>query len=253
MKQIIFAILFFPLFLSAQESGTISYLQTQKVNFTPRPGMPKEILDRIPKERKVNKTLVFNHSESIYKNSAIQPQENEDIDDERRQRFRRRMMGGRDNGESYKNLVSGQIIDKRDIMGKEFLVNDAIVDYQWKITGNKKQLLDYMVMEAQTVIDDTISISAWFTPQIPIQNGPSRYGGLPGLILEMDIDNGDNVIVATRVALGELDPSLTIAEPKKGKTVTREEFNTIRREKMEERREQGGGRGAGRGFRSRGN
>lgn len=240
-----------PLFLSSQETGTISYIHTQQINFTPRPGMPQEVLDRIPKERKVNKVLVFNQSESLYKNSENQIVE-EELGDERAQRMRRRMMRGRDNGESYKNLTSGQMIDKRDIFGKEFLVKDAIIDYQWKITGNKKQLLDYMVMEAQTIIEDSILISAWFTPQIPIQNGPSRYGGLPGLILEIDIDNGYNTIVATSVDLDDADSSLTITEPKKGKTVTREEFNAIRKEKREEMRQQGRG-GNRRGFGRRGN
>lgn len=253
MKHLLFVFLLVPLYLSSQQTGTISYIQTQKINFTPRPGMPQEVIDRIPKERKVNKVLVFNKSESMYKNSETQIVE-EELGDERAQRMRRRMMRGRDNGESYKNLTTGQIIDKRDIFGKEFLVKDAIIDYQWKITGNKKQLLEYMVMEAQTIIEDTISISAWFTPQIPIQNGPSRFGGLPGLILEIDIDNGDNSIVATRVDLGEIDRSLTITEPKKGKTVTREEFNTIRKEKREEMRQQGrGGNGNRRGFGRRGN
>ena len=31
-------------------------------------------------------------------------------------------------------------------------------------------------------------MSAWFTPEIPVSTGPSMYGGLPGLILEINDD-----------------------------------------------------------------
>ena len=33
-----------------------------------------------------------------------------------------------------------------------------------------------------------VNVVAWFTPEIPIATGPSRYGGLPGLILEVSDD-----------------------------------------------------------------
>lgn len=252
MRIILLLIIFFPLTVGAQSIGKITYLQTQQVNFTPRPGMPQEVIDRIPKERKNAKVLYFSDTESLYKNGEPLVEEIDDSTDERAQRMRRRMMGGRDTGESYKNLSTGQIVDKRDIFGKEFLVTDDILKYQWKITGQKKEILDYVAMEATTVLEDSIHITAWFTPHIPIQNGPSRYGGLPGLILEINMNNGDDIISATAIELGELDNDTAIAEPKKGKVVTREEFNTIRKEKREEMREQGGGRNRG-GFRRRGN
>jgi len=147
------------------------------------------------------------------------------LGDERTTRRRNRMMRGGENGESYKNLESGQMIDQRNIYGKKFLVRDELIKYEWKITGNKKHILDYLVMEAQTTIEDTIFVTAWFTPQIPIQNGPSRFGGLPGLILELDQDDGNNNILATSIVLGEIDPDDIIEEPKKGKQVNRKEFN----------------------------
>ena len=33
-----------------------------------------------------------------------------------------------------------------------------------------------------------IEITAWYTPQIPINQGPGEYWGLPGLILEINAD-----------------------------------------------------------------
>lgn len=254
MKQFIVIFLFAPILLSSQASGKIIYLETQKVNFSPRPGMTKEMTDRIPKERKLTRELIFNGTKSIYKKGKVQFAENSRLaNNERMARRANRMMRRGENGASYKNLTSGQMIDQRMIMDKEFLVTDQIVEYKWKITGNKKQILDYLVIEAQTTIEDSININAWFTPQIPIQNGPSRFGGLPGLILELTQKNGDNTIIATDIRLGELDKEDVISEPKKGKEVSRKEFNEIRKEKREEMKAQGGGRFNRAQFRPRGN
>ena len=33
-----------------------------------------------------------------------------------------------------------------------------------------------------------ITVTAWYTPQIPINQGPGEYWGLPGLILEINAD-----------------------------------------------------------------
>lgn len=242
MKQVLIFLLIVPFFLTAQSSGKIIYTQVQKLNITSRPGMSQESLNRIPKERKMIRELVFNAHESIYKKGKLEVPEESQLTAERMARRRNRMMRGRENGASYKNIDSGQMIDQRIIFGKEFLVKDELIKYEWKITGNKKQILDYLVMEAQTTIEDTILVTAWFTPQINIQNGPSRFGGLPGLILELDQDDGKNNIIATSIELGELNPEDLIKEPKKGKQVNREEFNNIRRKKREEMNDQIGSR-----------
>jgi len=219
-----------------------------------RPGMSKEMKDRIPKERIMTRELIFSEDESIYKKGQIQFDEHSEIaNDDRMMRRRKRMMKRGENGASYKNLATGLMIDQRMIMDKQFLVTDQIVKYEWKLTGNKKQILDYIVMEAKTTIEDSVHITAWFTPQIPIQNGPSRFGGLPGLILELNHKNGNSHIVATDIQLAELSAEDIIAEPKKGKQVNREEFNTIRKKKRDEMRAQGNGRSPLGRFRSRGN
>ncbi len=33
-----------------------------------------------------------------------------------------------------------------------------------------------------------IEVVAWYTPQIPVSNGPGEYWGLPGLILEINAE-----------------------------------------------------------------
>lgn len=244
MKNIlIITLLIIPFFCFAQTSGVVNYTHTIKIDISGR-DLPKEILDQIPKERISHKTLIFNENESSYK-TLIKEEETDVEGESGGMRFRMRMMGGNEKEQTYKNLEEKIAIDQRDLMGKLFKINADIEDTEWKITGEKKIIFKYMVLEAQTMIDDTVAISAWFTPQIPVSNGPQMFGGLPGLILEVHIgEEGKNVIRPTEIALREIDVS-EIVKPDEGKEVTHDEFREIRKEKMQEMREMRGGRKGG--------
>lgn len=229
-----------PLFLSAQTSGEIKFTQTSKVVIPDR--VPKEFRDRFPKERKVNKVLTFNKATSTFKNGENLRQGEGGAEGEgRRFRFRG---GGNANGITYKNLETKQLIDNRDIVGKMFIIEGEMESLTWKVTGQKKTILDYMALEATAMMNDTVSVVAFFTPQIPVSNGPATFQGLPGMILEVNVDNGRQVTVATEVTLKEI-AAADLERPSSGKKVTQEEFEKIRTEKMKEMREQRGGQGRG--------
>jgi GLPGLI family protein len=84
-----------------------------------------------------------------------------------------------------------------------------------------------------------IVIEAWYTPEIPVNNGPGDYWGLPGLIVEVNADRTTLQLVKV-----DLNPKerIQIKEPDKGKVVTKKEFDEIAAAKMEEMRQnfQGG-------------
>ncbi len=91
-----------------------------------------------------------------------------------------------------------------------------------------------------------VEVTAWFTPQIPVSNGPGEYAGLPGLILEMNMYR--TTILCSKIVLST-KAGEKIEAPEKGDEVTREEYNKIIKEKMDEMRENfrgRGGRGGGR-------
>lgn len=90
-----------------------------------------------------------------------------------------------------------------------------------------------------------ITITAWYTPEIPVNQGPEGYWGLPGLILE--VNDGKTIILCSKVVLNPKEKT-EIKAPSKGKTVSQKEYDDIVVKKMEEFREmnQGaGGRGGG--------
>jgi GLPGLI family protein len=82
-----------------------------------------------------------------------------------------------------------------------------------------------------------ITITAWYTPEIPVNQGPEVYWGLPGLILE--VSDGRTTILCSKVVMN-VKEKVEIKAPTKGKKVTQAEFDEIVTKKMEEMREMGG-------------
>src|SRR5690554_7793127 len=95
-------------------------------------------------------------------------------------------------------------------------------------------------------IPEEIEVTAWFTPQIPVSNGPGEYAGLPGLILELNVYR--TTLLRSKIVMNPKSAE-KIEPPTKGKKVSREEYITIVKEKTEELREnfqnRGGRRGGG--------
>jgi len=66
------------------------------------------------------------------------------------------------------------------------------------------------------------TITAWYTPQIPVNQGPKEYWGLPGLILEVSFDK--TMLLATKIILNPKDKK-PLKTPDKGKVVTQAEYD----------------------------
>ena len=59
----------------------------------------------------------------------------------------------------------------------------------WKILPDKKTISKFEVQKA-TIDFGGRTWTAWFTQEIPFQDGPYKFHGLPGLILEMEDSTG---------------------------------------------------------------
>jgi GLPGLI family protein len=98
-------------------------------------------------------------------------------------------------------------------------------------------------------IPKEIEVTAWFTPQIPVSNGPADFAGLPGLILELNVYR--TTLLCSKIVMNPKEAE-KIEPPKKGKEVTREEYTKIVKEKTDELRENFRGRGGNGGGGRRG-
>lgn len=73
--------------------------------------------------------------------------------------------------------------------GKRFTVVSPYNNYNWKITDIEDKILGYKVIKAVSEIDGR-KVAAWFAPDIPVNAGPSRINGLPGLVLKSASETG---------------------------------------------------------------
>ncbi|MDD6852437.1 MAG: GLPGLI family protein [Bacteroidales bacterium] len=82
---------------------------------------------------------------------------------------------------------------------EQYVVEEPIENIDWTLSEDSlKNVLGYDCIMA-TADYHGRKWTAWFTPEIPLQAGPWKLAGLPGLILEADADNGVYSFVATGI------------------------------------------------------
>ena len=235
------------------------------------PEMQKNIEERMRKMMEKTFVLNFDKTASIYK-------EEEKLDAPGQNgggmRMMSSMMGG--GGTTYKNVKEKTYAVDKEFMGKEFLVKDSLPKLDWKMESETKQIGGYTCYKATAVkpvsqsdfrnfrakkeepkkdekekttnlmdsfeMPKEVTITAWYAPEIPINQGPENYWGLPGLILE--VSDGKTVILCSKVVLNAKE-KVAIKAPTKGKVISQKEYDETVTKKMEEMREQfknGGGR-----------
>ena len=222
----------------SQSTGRIIFEEKMDLHVT-LPPEREHMKDMIPKYNTSFYELLYTGDESMY----ARQKEAEQAEITSSQGGNQMVMRfGRDNREVYKNLSTESMIDSREFMQKQFLIKGPPTPRKWKIGKNTKEILGYNCMEATFQADTATHITAWFTPQIAVSNGPSDFQGLPGMILQIDVNHGQRMTTATEIMLDSVDTS-SILPPTKGKEVTSEEFEKIRDEKMKEMQLQNPGAG----------
>ncbi len=224
--------------------------------------MKKQIAERMKSRLEKTFTLSFSKDESIY-------EEEEKLEAPGNVGGGMRFMGGGfSQGGIYKNIADDIYARQNELMGKTFLVKDTLAKLDWKLEKESKMIGQYAAFKATAVrkieqnpweamrrsrnADTTATdapkemvITAWYTPQIPVSQGPDEYWGLPGLILE--VSAGPTVILCNKIVINPKE-GLDIEMPKKGDEVSRVEYEKIVAEKTKEMSERMGGRGGfGRG------
>ncbi|MGB0769241.1 MAG: GLPGLI family protein [Flavobacteriaceae bacterium] len=214
----------------------------------------KQIAARLKNRLEKEFVLVFNKQESVFT-------EEEQLD---------AISGATDSwgknfaaGENYKNVKTNAQIQQQEFYGKKFLVKDKLQKIDWTLGKESKQIGNYLCFKATSFIPtddllwysfswsrmrstdnqdaedeennepevDVTQIEAWYTPQIPVGHGPSEYWGLPGLILE--VSAGGTTMLCSKIVINPVE-AIEIEAPKKGTTVTKNEYQDIIQNKMAE-------------------
>ena len=102
-------------------------------------------------------------------------------------------MSGRGKIKYYQNNQTKESREYYDMKRTgEVIVNNETI-FEWTLSNEVKIIDQYKCYKATSPLYykdkklDT-TVTAWYTPEIPIRFGPIGYGGLPGLILELHND-----------------------------------------------------------------
>lgn len=224
MKQII-ALLGAALITSAavaqDNTGTIIYTQTIRLNFDDRPELAA-FADMIPKEQSSKKLLYYSPQASLYKDAPKEKEAENNVSNGNGVHIK--MDFDAPSEIVYTDLIKNETIEQKEFMGRQFLISGDAKDLKWKITGRQKKILEFPAQEAITVHDKD-TITAWFTPTIPVKSGPSSLGNLPGMILEVYMGNMVE-LKATAVIHNEVDKT-QLVKPKGGKKMNRNQFEAM--------------------------
>lgn len=252
----------YSLAIAQAKEGTVIY--ERKINMH-RTITDEQMRAMIPEFRTSKHMLLFSDSVSLYK--AVPEDEAPDPFAGGGGGVRMVLRSPGDAGELYKNLSQAKSIQASEIGGRNFLITDSIKIQPWKLGTETKTILGHLCHKATRMISipvgrirtvtmgggntsstDTTMQSAkpreaeavaWYADDLVSPTGPENYGQLPGVILQLDIDNGQTVYTATEIKKNA-DPK-ELKEPKKGKVVTRAEYMKMMNDMMNNQL-QGGGR-----------
>ena len=81
---------------------------------------------------------------------------------------------------------------------EKYCYEEEIPQIDWELTDSTKTILGYECQKATGELHGR-KWTVWFTPEVPVMNGPWKFSGLPGLILEATDDSGLYNFTATGI------------------------------------------------------
>lgn len=209
---------------TAVVEGTIQY--EVKVNMHRRLPPDREgMRDMLPEFNIHQDQLFYTKTESLYK--PIEEEEDDEFENEGVVMRVRRPMA-----EHYLNQPTSQKITLRDFMGRKFLIEDTLEVVPWKFGSEIKTILGYECRQATFVdIERKQTIVAWYTMTLRPFLGPEDFNTLPGTVLQVDINEGERVLTATKVEPRALKKD-ELKVPSGGTKTTQQEFRVLMQEQM---------------------
>ena len=213
-----------PIGLSAQITfGTIDY--TERMSFDFGDWMPADRKKELEAQMAsgafdMTGRVSFNDTEFSYQ--QLPPEE---VPDGRRGGW---MMRRAENPEIfYINLADSTRTDRRQIMDRSFILNEAWAAPNWNIAKRKVGMSDLPLPNqlATAITAEGDTLTAYFTESIPLSIGPKGYGGLPGAIIYLKVQNEGRSVEYRMKGMQPNAPDVIVTRPDDAKEISREDFD----------------------------
>lgn len=205
----------------------VTYTESLQFDFGDHGDDPE--MEQLQKSTVKSKTLIYTDGKSLYSETAKE----HIISNEEMTYF----ISGEIVVAVFKDQRNSQIIKELDLYSRHFIIKTVGAGLSWKIEPEQKKIDEYLCRKAVGMLD-TITVTAWYSEQIPVNDGPDIFWGLPGLILEVNLGNNARVIKANKITFTKTNPD--IAPPANGKEVSEADYRVIRDKKYAEMKAGGG-------------
>ena len=169
-------------------------------------------------------------------------------------------------GELYKNIQTKRYLKAEEFANKNYLISDTLKNYNWELKQETKKIGDYICYKAISIIKVTKKeleeyeadkekqtnnktsflnlekpeneiITVWYNPEIPVSQGPNKYWGLPGLIMEVNQKN--LILLCSKVILNPKNKKI-IKAPKKGRVISQNAYDLMEEEQFNKLKDENG-------------
>ena len=228
MRNVLFILLLCCNIIVAQKNGKITYTAYfAKSKATPELRKQdlmtyQELLDEEMMAKMLTFHLDFNENESLFylASNSISEDENQET-----KKYVIGLFYGFD--QMYINKTRDELVEQMYYTSGTLLKVRKASLIDWQLTSESKMISGYKCYKATYTYvqkwkgrEFPWEVVAWYTPEIPLQYGPIRYSGLPGLILEISEDNRGFVVDEIVFT----DEEVTIDMPTEGEVMTEEEL-----------------------------
>lgn len=120
-----------------------------------------------------------------------------------------------------KDLHKGIITTYDKVFIDRYYYTENIPDIRWKLENETKTICGYKCKKATANFRGR-EWTAWYSPELLQNNGPWKFGNLPGLILKVEDSKGEHIFEATTIRKGRSSFGPTNFDYMK---TTREKYN----------------------------
>lgn len=243
MKKLFLILFSTGIFLNAQDKLIVEYESFTKMdienllNGSEISVSDREIQDALKKAMETPSyyQLIMTPDESLYEYQ-------ERINNQQKEEGSRVSISFGQRGKLYKNLKENLVLREANSWNVDYLIQDSVKTYDWKITRESQDILGYETRKATAEIDSITNLVAWYAPRLSFKSGPDVYGGLPGLILKLEKNSktktgGVQTQTTTAISIQTGNEKTKITRPKKGKLVNQKEFKEENEKQMQRMKE----------------
>ena len=106
--------------------------------------------------------------------------------------------------ETLKNFDEGKLRHFESIFGEPYVYDEEIPAFDWQFTDDTEEICGHKCKKATAEFRGR-TWNAWYAEDIPIDNGPLKFGGLPGLILKVEDYNKEHIFEAMQIRKSDKD------------------------------------------------